>query len=351
MTLTTRHGALHVLIVEDDEPDAELVEELLRSEVPGVTVNIAHRLGDALLRLRDDPIDCVLLDLGLPDSQGMETIRALRGARSAAAIIVLTGRDDERVGVTALREGAQDYLVKGHVDGRSLRRAVRYAIERKALDEAKSQFIARAAHELRTPLAVISGLGETVAANFERLPADQMSEMFVALDRQAKRARALIEQLLDLSQAELGRVNIVAERLAVGSVVAAVIESLPAPEGTQVDANIDPSVEVVTDRMRLEQILGNLVTNAFKYGGPAVRIAASRVPDGVSISVEDDGPGIPDAIRAHLFEPFVRGSQTVRPEGAGLGLAICWRLADAIDGRLELSDRENSTCFVLTLPA
>ncbi len=351
MSASNGLDALHVLIVEDDEPDAELVEGLLASEMPGVVVTVASRLQDAVQRVREGHVDCVLLDLGLPDSQGMETIRALRVARGSTPIIVLTGRDDERVGVSALREGAQDYLVKGQVDGRSLRRAIRYAIERKALDEAKSQFIARAAHELRTPLAVLAGLGETVAANFERLPPDQMVELFAALDRQAKRARSLIGQLLDLSQAELGRVNIGAERLLLSDVVASVLDGLPPAEGVQISSPINESIEVLADRTRLEQILSNLVTNAYKYGGPSIAIVATSVPGAVVVSVTDDGPGMPDAVRSHLFEPFVRGSETVRAEGAGLGLAICRRLAQALDGRLELAETPSGTRFELTIPA
>jgi signal transduction histidine kinase len=350
MSAATRTRGLAILLVEDNDADAELVRDLLEDEVPDAAVARVSRLAEAAEQLEDETFDCILLDLGLPDSVGIATITTLRTHDTHVPVIVLTGRDDEEVGLSALREGAQEYLVKGQTDGRLLRRAIHYAIERKMLDEAKSQFIARAAHELRTPLAVLAGLGETIATNFDKLAEDELDVILRSLNRQAKRAGTLIGQLLDLSQAELGRISLHMERLDMASLVSAGLEAAPPPDGVEVSVAVEPGLEVEGDALRLEQILTNLITNAYKHGARSVSIAAERAAEGVRVAVSDDGPGIMEDMREELFEPFVRGPRT-DTEGAGLGLAISRRLAEAMHGDLRLEESEVGACFVLVLPS
>jgi len=124
---------LRILLVEDDEGDAFLVRELLEEADAPFDLAVATTLREAMTMTRG--IHCVLLDLGLPDAEGIDGLRTLLGAAGSAAVCVLTGRSDEHLGVAAVAEGAQDYLVKGQVDGVLLSRALRYAIERKRADE------------------------------------------------------------------------------------------------------------------------------------------------------------------------------------------------------------------------
>ncbi|MDG4828334.1 SpoIIE family protein phosphatase [Solwaraspora sp. WMMD1047] len=124
---------LRVLLVEDDEGDAFLVGELLAETDAAIDLAVATSLNQA--RTRFAGVDCVLLDLGLPDAQGLDGLRQVLAAASGAAVCVLTGRQDEHLGIAAVAEGAQDYLVKGQVDGVLLARALRYAVERKRADE------------------------------------------------------------------------------------------------------------------------------------------------------------------------------------------------------------------------
>ena len=124
---------LRVLLVEDDEGDAFLVRELLDEAGSPFDLTVASSLREARTMLRG--IQCVLLDLGLPDAEGIDGLRKLLGVARSAAVCVLTGRSDEHLGVAAVAEGAQDYLVKGQVDGVLLTRALRYAVERKRADE------------------------------------------------------------------------------------------------------------------------------------------------------------------------------------------------------------------------
>lgn len=127
---------LTVLLVEDNRADARLVTELLSSSPIGQVAHVttATRLSEALARLDVNGIDVVLLDLTLPDSHGLETVIAMRNAAPHTPVVVLTGQDDT-LAPQALRAGAQDYLVKGRLDGAVLVRSVRYAVERQLLLE------------------------------------------------------------------------------------------------------------------------------------------------------------------------------------------------------------------------
>jgi serine phosphatase RsbU (regulator of sigma subunit) len=121
-------SARHVLLVEDDDGDALLVRELLSDGLPGATVERVASLAEALERA--ESADCVLLDMGLPDANGTEGVDELTARAPDTAIVVLTGADSERLGVSSVMAGAQDYLVKGRVDDQLLARSLRYAIER-----------------------------------------------------------------------------------------------------------------------------------------------------------------------------------------------------------------------------
>ena len=134
MSTSSGHSPLSVLVIEDNPGDARLVElYLLEDPARPFKVTKASRLSEGLEKLQEQAIDVVLLDLSLPDSFGMETLARLRAA-SSVPVVVLTGTSDEAIALEALRQGAQDYLVKGQGDGELVRRAIRYAIGRSQAD-------------------------------------------------------------------------------------------------------------------------------------------------------------------------------------------------------------------------
>ncbi|MDO8971141.1 MAG: response regulator, partial [Saprospiraceae bacterium] len=129
--------ALKMLLIEDDLPVAELIAAMLRkTKDMAFEVTVAGDLQSGLRCLETNVIDAIFLDLTLPDSNGLETITKVQAKAPAVPIIVLTGIDDEALASHAVREGAQDYIVKGHVDITMLVRSVRYAVERKRAQEA-----------------------------------------------------------------------------------------------------------------------------------------------------------------------------------------------------------------------
>ncbi|MFC6149701.1 MULTISPECIES: PP2C family protein-serine/threonine phosphatase [Mumia] len=136
VTRSALGGLLHdrrepvVLLVEDDPGDALLVEELVADCRPRMSLRWARSIEEAMAALQSEPVDCVLLDLHLPDAHGLDALEALREWTGGTAVVVLTGLAEEESGLAAVAAGAQDYLVKGRVDPEWLGRAIRYAVQR-----------------------------------------------------------------------------------------------------------------------------------------------------------------------------------------------------------------------------
>lgn len=139
--MTTTAPPIAVLLVEDDPGDALLTRELLERSGLGFQVDEAPRLEDAVARLRQG-VDCVLLDLGLPDAGGLDALSEILAVAPSTAVIVLTGRADRDLALAAVERGAQDYLQKGGLDSELLSRAVRYAVQRKRSEESARRLLA-----------------------------------------------------------------------------------------------------------------------------------------------------------------------------------------------------------------
>jgi putative two-component system response regulator len=144
------------LIIEDNQADVDLIREALPETGPvSFRFETVTRLSEALLRLKSGGIDLILLDLGLPDSQGLKTYHNLSEATSHIPVIILTSDDNEEMAVFAVREGAQDYLIKGQIGGSLLTRAVRYAVERKRTEEKNQETMEHLRKAVHTTIQVL----------------------------------------------------------------------------------------------------------------------------------------------------------------------------------------------------
>jgi PAS domain S-box-containing protein len=139
-----------VLIIEDNAMDSSLIARMLRHRDGGFEVTHAERLDGAIEQLAKKTFDVIISDLTLPDSQGLSTFTGLKQAAGSLPVIVISGTDDEQLALAAVREGAQDYLVKGRFDAHSLRRAINYAIERLRADRALIESEAHYKHLLES---------------------------------------------------------------------------------------------------------------------------------------------------------------------------------------------------------
>jgi signal transduction histidine kinase len=229
-------------------------------------------------------------------------------------------------------------------------REARLALER--ADEVKTNFVALAAHELRTPVATIDGIIQTLRARGDRLPEDQRRVLEETLRHQSSQMRVLVDQLLDLSRLDADALPIAPRRLPVHERVERVAASSAADRAEEVLIEIDPELEAVADETAFDRIVSNLLVNAFRYGEPPVVVRAEERDDRFRLTVEDRGAGVPPEFVPDLFERFTRsGATRERVAGTGLGLAIARSYATAHGGDLRYEPATpNGACFELLLP-
>lgn len=222
--------------------------------------------------------------------------------------------------------------------------------ERKAQEELRDRFIANAAHELRTPMTTLVGFVEVLSGRREKLSEEQVTSSLAVMSRSASRLTSLVNNLLDISKLQAGALRIRTEDVDVAGVSERVVESNPPPDGRSVTLNVEDHPVVTTDPLRLEQVLENLVTNAYRYGGPNIVVEATNSGEEATIAVCDDGPGVEGELVPTLFEPFASGATSAEVGGSGLGLAIARMLTEALGGRIHYEPNEPTGArFVLRL--
>ncbi|MGH2935770.1 MAG: sensor histidine kinase [Gaiellaceae bacterium] len=226
----------------------------------------------------------------------------------------------------------------------------RLALER--ANEMKLDFIALAAHELRTPMTTIHGFVQTLHHLGRELPDEQRRQVDDALLQQTDRMARLVEQLLDLSRLDAEAIEISPRPIALRPHLEEIVAAA-APDPSSVEIDVAEKTIATVDRNALDRIVSNLITNAFRYGTPPVVVSAQQTDRHFRLSVEDRGSGVPPEFVPDLFERFSR-SKGARdaPGGTGLGLAIARSYARAHGGDLLYEDAQpHGARFQLVLPS
>ena len=220
--------------------------------------------------------------------------------------------------------------------GELARAFTRMATDLAAVDAERRRLVADVSHELRTPLAALQAMLENLA---DGVTAPDPATFETAL-AQTRRLGRLVEQLLDLSRLESGVAPLAPRRTGLAELVdQAVREAGFAAPAVRLEQDVrPPDLAVVVDPERLNQVLANLLDNAVRHSPPdgAVRVCAERTPAGVRLSVEDDGPGIPEGDRERVFERFARPDAARTGGGSGLGLAITRWVVDLHGGAVHV---------------
>lgn len=230
-------------------------------------------------------------------------------------------------------------------------RDARVALER--ADEVKSNFIALAAHELRTPVTVICGIVETIHHRGLRLATEQRQTLDDALRQQSDRLRLLVEQLLDLSRLDAEAVPIDPRPFPVRRQLEELVATTAGERALDVSIRVPPGLNGIADPAAFDRILSNLIVNALHYGESPVTVSADQRDRHLRIVVEDRGPGVPPDFVPDLFERFTRSRESAnRAGGTGLGLAIARAYARAHRGELLYEPAlPHGARFELVLPA
>lgn len=224
---------------------------------------------------------------------------------------------------------------------------------------AKSQFMANVTHELRTPIHGICGLSELLDSGIYGALTDKQKQAIESIRRSAKGQLQLVDELLTLSKAEVGKLELKPETLELDDVVDGVVSAVRWMLGTKemrLERDVPEALTMITDRGKLNQVLINLTSNAAKFTPAGGRIVARARPapgDRVAIEVSDTGPGIPAAELDNIFQAFrqLDGSDERAFGGVGLGLSLVKRLVDLLGGTIDVaSEVGRGTTFTVYLP-
>ncbi len=363
----------HVLLIEDNPGDADLVRLRLVEVNSDLKVSCANRLADGLDVISRSPPSVVLLDLNLPDSHGAETFRKVLRKAPGVPVVVLSGYDDEELALKAVHQGVQDYLVKGSFDSKQLGRAIRYAVERQALMTSldasrqqqlqfKDQFLSHVSHELRTPLTCIHQFVTLILDGLAGKIQPEQREHLGTVLKSVNQLRNMIADLLEATRAESRKLRIEQRCITIEKVVyqtASMLRVSAKEKGVGLEMAVDSRIPLVhADPDRIQQVLMNLIDNALKFTPPdgSVIVKANLIetdPGWVYVSVTDTGRGISSEARALIFERLYQDPNATdnSRKGLGLGLYIAREIVSLHGGRIWVeSQAGHGSTFSFTLP-
>lgn len=349
-----------ILIIDDSDTDRDLYKLYLSADqsVDWCFAEAANaKDGLAAFRQHDDQL--VLLDHFLPDRIGLDLLNDLKGGRSFAPVVLLTGDGSESLAVECVKNGAQDFLVKGCITPEALRRTVHLAEERiammKKIDEQReslSVFARLLAHDLRAPIRHILNVGDMISSAIEEKEYEEVEKFRELLQRSGHHLQSLINTLAEYNKFD--GVEVAFEQVSMDAVVRDVVMLLSVQlKERNARVTHDPLPKIVGNEPQLAELLQNLILNGIKFcesPQPSVHVGADELDGGWRFSVRDNGVGIPEQFCRTVFDPFKRLHSRSRYPGTGLGLAICRKIVDRHGGEIWCESEEGKgTTFYFTV--
>jgi signal transduction histidine kinase len=378
--------SVKILLIEDSLAEARLLQEFLRPAKSN-EFNLVHvkRLAEALQEISQNTYDLILLDLTLPDSQGLASLATLINYAPNLPIVVLTNTNDDELALEAVRWGAQDYLVKRQVKAEVLIRSLRHAIERKQaletlravnhtleirvqeqtdelvkvqeLNQSKSEFVSMLSHDIRNPLNTILLVAGLLQNSDDKLSKEKKLSHFQLMRSAIKNVAQLLDEVMFIGKADAGKLSFEPVSIDLDSFCHQLVEearlSIDEKHITIIFSSFCKIGEALFDENLLRHILGNLISNAIKYSpsNSTVRFDLIGQEKTVIFRIQDEGIGIPEEDQQQLFQPFHRATNVSGIPGNGLGLAIVRKCVETHGGKISVhSEVGVGTTFTVTLP-
>lgn len=411
-----------ILLVDDDEVDRLAVKRALSKAGLTANLTEAKNGADAISQLEvkqnshdvvatncsnsasnhiKHSFDLVLLDYRLPDIDGLHLLSQIKALSLYLPVIVLTGQGDEEIAVEIMKAGAADYLSKAKIEPQGLAKAINSAVrihkaelavelvnrrlrisnellifknqelERQQqqiklqniqLQESyklKSEFLATMSHELRTPMNAIMGFSQLLLRQYGAPLSEQQQNLIQRILNNSKNLLDMINEMLDFSKLEAGRLEIKPQRFNLANLINLTIKEL-CSLAVQKQLNLRAEVKlkdsyIVQDANFIKRIIVNLVSNAIKFTDTGtVKIKVWEVdPDKIAIAITDTGIGIAPEDREKIFQAFRQLDQgfTRQHSGTGLGLAITQSLVTMMGGKINLESKLNEgSTFTIEIP-
>ncbi|NET71907.1 MAG: hybrid sensor histidine kinase/response regulator [Sphaerospermopsis sp. SIO1G2] len=377
---------LKILLIEDNLAEARLLQEFLKqAQIHDFILFHVQRLKDGINEINQHKYDVILLDLTLPDSQGLSSLTLLMNNSPSTPIVVLTNINDEELAVEAVKQGAQDYLVKRQVNPSLLLRSVQYAIARKQVLEKlvqvnqtlenrveertaelekaqqlyqfKSEFVSMLSHDIRNPLNTILLAAGLLQNNDEKLTKEKKINHLNMIRSAIKNMAQLLDEVSFIGKADSGKLQSQLNLLDLECFCHQILEDIhltALEKKVTIEFNICGDFEQsLWDEKLLRHILENLLGNAIKYSTPHSQVNFTLIQHKKTVvfKIQDWGIGISAADQQQLFTPFYRGENVHNIYGTGMGLAIVKKCVDTLDGKILVDSKINSgTTFTVILP-
>jgi signal transduction histidine kinase len=368
---------LNILLLEDNLGDAGLLEEMLERSNNLYELKVVETLEDGLHVLNNNQFDVILLDLGLPDSDGINTFIDVNKVSPNIPIIVLTGLNDEEVGTLAVKMGAQDYLIKRDIEKKLLTRSIRYAIERKkteielqksqetleekvkertkALEQSNKElqeFAYIASHDLKEPLRMITSFLQLLERRYKD-QLDQDANEFIGFAVEgAKRLDEMINDILEYSK--ITRKERKYSHVDINKVLEQTKMNLKyAIDAENAEINYTTLPTIYGDEILIELLFRNIISNSIKYHSiepPKIGISATKQANQYIFAIKDNGIGISSEHLDRIFTIFKRLHTKEEYEGTGIGLAIAQKVVTQHGGEIWAeSELGKGTTFYFTI--
>ncbi len=294
--------------------------------------------------------------MGTVQPIALPAIAVDEGVRELSGVALGISGSTEIYGVVGVARSGSEISAKDMSFLRTTALTLGSAIERarararmRELMLSKDEFVASVSHELRTPLTVVAGLALELEQSWRSFSAEEIAEFISLIADQSREMSDLIEDLLVVARADIGRVPIYPEQVDIRSCIDQVVASCSLADRARMTVSGD-SVWGLVDPVRCRQVVRNLVTNAIRYGGPRIHISVANHRHHALVAVFDDGSGIPEPLREKVFAPYERAhSSSGVPGSVGLGLTVSQKLTELMDGEI-LYRYDGGSFFEVLLP-
>lgn len=360
-----------VLLVDDDEDDYLIVRSLL-AKIPRSPFKLdwVSSYKEAERRINESTYDLYLIDYRLGSNDGLQLLELAKPYRRSEPFIILTGAGDERIEQRAMRLGAADYLVKGTFSPELLSRTLRYALQRKRIEEqrvqhlieiskAKDEFISLASHQLRTPATGVKQYIGMVLEGFAGDVSDKQQLMLEKAYESNERQLQIVSNLLRVAQVDAGKVKLRRGEVDIIQLIEDVLReqdyTFKRRKQEVVFIKPDKAVKAYVDTYNIRMVLENIVDNASKYTpeNKEITVELEHSKEKCIIHIKDEGVGISKVDQGKLFEKFARIENPLSTLVGGSGLGLYWakKIIDLHDGDIKLTSRiGKGTTFSICLP-
>jgi signal transduction histidine kinase len=356
---------MNILIIEDKDLDRLFIKRTL--SVTGEEINLlnANSIKEGLAIMDSEQVDCILLDMHLPDGEKHEAFDMVFNKNPNIPIILLTGHSDVQLGLELIDKGAQDFINKEDINTKDLIKAIKFSIRRiktenqlRELNATKDKFFSIMAHDLKNPLSIFALATDTLVKEYDNLDKEDLNEYLIDLKDNAQNIYNLLENLLTWSRTQRGKISFNPDIFDIRFIVDGNLQLYLGAAHTKkliFENLVKEEIKVYSDSNLINTIIRNLVNNAIKFTNPGgkITISVDNNLKNYQVNISDTGVGMSELVLENLFRIDVNTTTlgTDNEKGTGLGLIVCKEFSKLIGGDIwASSELGKGSTFSFTIP-